>query len=100
MLNRRRRKNDVVSNSNAASNCAEIVVVGTRVRSIVNLVDTRRATDVDLSELVFVRKSNLDLAGRGMMRRRRMEKERSGSGLGCVVVGERERGMEGDAVAD
>jgi len=58
ILNRRRTKNLIVSNSDTASDSREIVVVGARIGRIVNLVDASRAPNVDLSELVFLRKSN------------------------------------------
>lgn len=58
ILNRRETKNLIVSNSKAATDCREIVVVGAGIGRIVNLVDASRASNVDLSELVFLRKSN------------------------------------------
>lgn len=51
-------KNVIVSNSKTAPDSAEIFIVSASVGSKVNLVDASSAPNVDLSELVLLRKSN------------------------------------------
>lgn len=58
ILDSGRTKHVIVSNSKTASNSAEIVVVTAGVGRKVNLVDASTAPNVDLPELVFLRKSN------------------------------------------